>query len=185
MNETEKHKKPPRRPRVEERDPLRAARAIECYAETGSLNATSKTTGLPRSTVKAILTRQGDAFDMVKKVIAERAAVLAETCLEHAQNKAHKLTPYQAVIGAKVSTDHMLLALGREANSPLVNIDLGSLPGVIARSRELAEELAELRRRLEVQPDEEAGGAETAALEAGGEGGAKAQPESGAGDGKA
>jgi len=122
-NETSK--RAARRPRVEERDPLLAAKAIERYAETGSLTATSKSTGLPRSTVKAILTRRSDDFDAVKKVIAQRAAVLAETCLERAQKQAGKLTPYQALVGAKISTDHMFLALGRDA-SALVSINFNA-----------------------------------------------------------
>lgn len=108
-------KRPARRPRLEERNPLLASKVIEVAAATGNITKTAEIMHVSRPTVREILTRQPEAFFAAKKELATKALLRSEQCLDSvSEADLQSMSPFQRLVGAKM--------LGQMANEQLPQV---------------------------------------------------------------
>jgi hypothetical protein len=97
-------KRPARRPRIEEKSPLRASKAIEAYAQTGSLSKAAEATGIARESVRALLLRNPQAFGEARERIARLALANSFDAYQRAGKHMKKCEdPYRLTLMGKIA----------------------------------------------------------------------------------
>lgn len=134
--------KPKGRRKLDEANPALVGVIKQVISTTGSVRKAALATGISRPTVEAILTRHPEEWAAAKKALATRALIQSDKCLDLAYSKADKLSPFQAIIGAKVMGQMALEQLGQ---MPAPTVNVGIVLNQVAAS--LSDLQAEVDRR--------------------------------------
>lgn len=146
-------KRPARRPRFEERSPELARVAATLYANTNSLKATQRLTGIPRQTVKAMLTRSPNDFLTPEKHHARNLLTFADKMLTRSNKLSDKATFMQAVTASAIAVDKYAVLQGKGITSGGgITVNVQVLTSQIDSANQLADRLAALEKTLQEKP---------------------------------